>query len=625
MLEGSLYLPPTLHPTRTSLALLFYLNYHLFMSSDPPRINNPTTNADTIFSSFRANTFIAQIRLGAIPDCIPSGTVIPANSLNDTAYYTTPEELLLHPKSSILCALGLSNAVCQQALKSPKLSCPRCRSNLIRYRTPSDLLSAILSDFADKTITIIAATPANSPSNGSLTRFAERNGLCSLVTDSELTEKITLDTVTCLSSTLSSLSRIVSPLFRIPDIIFSCEVADHKKNYQAPPRTYTARGWWCNRCTHYYSAPTTDTLLSYTTKGYDLNNHGYAHLGDIYLADNISLNALLATTPNNSATSSTMPQQLGKCYKLMLRVGAGLEDVSLGQPVTTLNGYQLAKLSIVRALLNDSTKDPVNTLLRLPSAIFSKMCEGHLCELLEELKCTNEIFSPLENKPTNPTTVTLKSPTHSAHRIEKLSVALFSPPEERQKLSVVGHSLSILEPLAELLASSLNARALGLKKRDFILFGARNPPYRCHGCNGLGVVITTSAWVGSIPQVTSCAECAGVRCKAPITSVMFRGFTLTDILNAPIKDSSTVLSALPRIKNVLELLCILNLDHLPLGAPCELLTGEELRLLKIATGLAKLKTMGGELTLIIEGVTCGFSEQQLAGLRTALAQFGGEI
>jgi excinuclease UvrABC ATPase subunit len=423
-----------------------------------------------------------------------------------------------------------------------------------------------------------------------------------------------------------SLSRIISPLFQIPDVIFTSEFKTSEKIGGKSTKSYTVRGWWCDSCLNYYLAPTADTLSKYTQEGSATNMHGAPHLADIEIAPQVSVGELLTLNAANGRRQLQLPQPLAQCYDLMIRVGAGLEGISLGQAVATLSGYELAKLTIVKALLNYRHQESLATLIKLPKGVFSERHEERLREVLEEhastLRYTDNLFSESSAKPTDSRTIILKGPTSNPQRSEDVSVTLFSSVEERLRGSVVGHTLGILEPLAELFAASINARAQGLKKRDFILFGSRNPPFRCDGCNGLGVVITHDDAI-KYPQINCCTECAGARCKGPITIVAFRGMALPDILNAPIKNSAAVLSALPRIKGVLELLGKLNLDHLALGAPCELLSCEEFRLLMIAKELAKLKLKGGELILTIEGMSCGFSNQQLAGLREALHDFGG--
>ena len=90
-----------------------------------------------------------------------------------------------------------------------------------------------------------------------------------------------------------------------------------------------------------------------------------------------------------------------------------------------------------------------------------------------------------------------------------------------------------------------------------------------------------------------------------------------EILNAPLSASEDTLRALPRMKEVFELITLLSLADLPLGMPVTLLSGPQRRLLSIAHALL-VSTKTRPSVIVLEEPEVGFSERQRVALLSAI-------
>jgi excinuclease ABC subunit A len=118
-------------------------------------------------------------------------------------------------------------------------------------------------------------------------------------------------------------------------------------------------------------------------------------------------------------------------------------------------------------------------------------------------------------------------------------------------------------------------------------------------------------------HASPCHSCWGTRFKTPAREITFKGKTMWEILNAPLSASEDTLRALPRMKEVFEIVTLISLVDLPLGMPVTLLSGAQRRLLSIAHALL-VSTKIRPSVIVLEEPEVGFSERQRAAVLSAI-------
>jgi ABC-type branched-subunit amino acid transport system ATPase component len=96
--------------------------------------------------------------------------------------------------------------------------------------------------------------------------------------------------------------------------------------------------------------------------------------------------------------------------------------------------------------------------------------------------------------------------------------------------------------------------------------------------------------------------------------VTFKGKTMWEILNTPIRFSEQTLRALPKMKEVFELTTLLGLGEIALGTPTALLHTTHRRMLAIAHSILEATATKPSL-IVLEAPFVGLNEQQRAGLQ----------
>lgn len=186
-------------------------------------------------------------------------------------------------------------------------------------------------------------------------------------------------------------------------------------------------------------------------------------------------------------------------------------------------------------------------------------------------------------------------------------IPLFSVESSLSRL--VAHELGAIEPLAKLFAASHQAKMLGLSHRDFVIGQARLSPSLCGTCRGGGLVLNEEGEL--LSDVSLCPSCSGTRFSGPGRDVTFKGKTLWQILNSTIDGAAGTLHALPKMGHVVELLRILDLQHIPLGIPTALLPRATRRLFSAIRATVSATTTRPSL-IVIEEPFVGLSDQQLS-------------
>jgi excinuclease ABC subunit A len=188
-------------------------------------------------------------------------------------------------------------------------------------------------------------------------------------------------------------------------------------------------------------------------------------------------------------------------------------------------------------------------------------------------------------------------------------IPLFSVDSNLTRL--VAHDLGVNDPLAKLFASSQQAKMLGLTPRDLIIGQARVSASICRTCRGAGLLLTEEDSV--LSGASLCTSCWGARWSSPARDITFRGKTMWQLLNSPIRETAPVLRALPKMSQILELVTLLDLVDIPLGMPTSLLSRTNRRLLSVIKATISATPSRPSL-VIIEEPYVGLTEQQISGL-----------
>lgn len=164
--------------------------------------------------------------------------------------------------------------------------------------------------------------------------------------------------------------------------------------------------------------------------------------------------------------------------------------------------------------------------------------------------------------------------------------------------SVVASYLGIFDYFRDLLAKTLSAQKLGMKKGDFSFNSGK---FKCQKCGGAGSLIIADA-IPPIPPVT-CDACDGGRYDlSEIADVKYQGLNIRDMLQLTISDAATLFSYHKKINSALSLGTELGLGYLSLGQQTDTLSGGERQRIKL---LDALKSRQERLLFMLDEPTVG--------------------
>jgi hypothetical protein len=567
--------------------------------------------------SLSQEQFIASLRSGDIPEPLLDRA---RRSLRSRIVCVTPEHLLSSPQT-ILSACGLARPLCESALRSRFSTCALCGAQLHRHTSPLQLLDTLARDWRGATISLFAESP-----EASFAEWATSQGL-SLKTNTAGVQSVLLDKVASEPQASTPLGRLLRSAWALPNIRFSCVGTTGNS------RVYSPSGW-CTACNLESGTTTRANLLSLLTVGVSDAQRGAAE-SLLSLPGSCTIEQVLTQPVGEltlSADSPLLPSQRLLC-------SLSLGSLSFGTRTDALGARDLARVAIAASIL-EAQENAGHLIVDLPRAIFGDSEDKALAPLLGQaaiqrggsvigapFDSTNTILVGAHSlTSTGRRLLSFSLPTRAGNRdyalhtgelmgisqrshpasglllalrtavsdsakqeglsIHMVSIPVFEVPSAGTR--VVGETLGLLEPLAQLYAASLDARMHGLQAKDFILFGTRSPRYACTHCHGLGVTLTYRHRLPR-PLAAPCTTCGGGRCKAPISSALFRGVSFSTLLNQTIERSAETLAALSKASRVLDLVRTLGLQHMPLGMPLALLSPSERRRLRVIQALTQGK------------------------------------
>jgi excinuclease ABC subunit A len=154
------------------------------------------------------------------------------------------------------------------------------------------------------------------------------------------------------------------------------------------------------------------------------------------------------------------------------------------------------------------------------------------------------------------------------------------------------------DEIRKVFASTKESKSRGYKANRFS-FNVKGG--RCEGCQGHGL---QKIEMNFLPDLyVTCQVCGGARFNRQTLQVHYRGKSIADVLDMPVRDAVEFFQNFAQIHRVLKSLDDVGLGYLPLGQPSTTLSGGEAQRIKLATGLARAE--GGKTLYILDEPTTG--------------------
>ncbi|HIN09465.1 MAG TPA: excinuclease ABC subunit A, partial [Phycisphaerales bacterium] len=156
---------------------------------------------------------------------------------------------------------------------------------------------------------------------------------------------------------------------------------------------------------------------------------------------------------------------------------------------------------------------------------------------------------------------------------------------------------NIFDGMRTLFAKTRESKIRGYKPGRFS-FNVKGG--RCEACRGQGL---KKIEMHFLPDAyVTCEECKGTRYNTETLEVLWRGYTICDILDMTIEEAASTFANHGRIERMLNCLKDVGLDYLTLGQPSTTLSGGEAQRIKLASELG-VKTNNHTLYVLDEPTT----------------------
>ena len=169
----------------------------------------------------------------------------------------------------------------------------------------------------------------------------------------------------------------------------------------------------------------------------------------------------------------------------------------------------------------------------------------------------------------------------------------------------------VFDHIRTLFARTPDARAMGFTASYF----SSNLEYgRCPSCDGEGYNLFSMPF---LPDVwVKCEVCDGTGFMKEILEIRYKGKNISEVLKMTVAEAREFFKDIPRIRRILDVLCDVGLDYMPLGQPATTLSGGEAQRLKLARELIKPDT--GKTLYIMDEPTTGLHAADIKRLLDVL-------
>jgi excinuclease ABC subunit A len=169
----------------------------------------------------------------------------------------------------------------------------------------------------------------------------------------------------------------------------------------------------------------------------------------------------------------------------------------------------------------------------------------------------------------------------------------------------------LFTPLRELFAQVPEARARGYSAGRFS-FNVRGG--RCEACQGDGLIKVEMHF---LPDVyVPCDVCHGKRYNRETLEILYKGFSIHDVLDMTIEDAQKLFEPVPSIARKLDTLLDVGLSYVKLGQPATTLSGGEAQRVKLSKELSRRDT--GRTLYILDEPTTGLHFHDIEHLLVVL-------
>ena len=166
-------------------------------------------------------------------------------------------------------------------------------------------------------------------------------------------------------------------------------------------------------------------------------------------------------------------------------------------------------------------------------------------------------------------------------------------------------------PIRDWYASLPEAKARGYKPGRFS-FNVKGG--RCEACKGDGLIKIEMHF---LPDVyVTCEQCGGKRYNRETLEITWKGKTIADVLDMTVSEALEFFSAVPAVRNKLEMLQRVGLGYVKVGQPATTLSGGEAQRVKLARELSRRAT--GRTLYILDEPTTGLHFHDVAKLLDVL-------
>lgn len=179
----------------------------------------------------------------------------------------------------------------------------------------------------------------------------------------------------------------------------------------------------------------------------------------------------------------------------------------------------------------------------------------------------------------------------------------------------------VFGPIRDLFAMVPESRARGYKAGRFS-FNVKGG--RCEACEGDGVLRIEMHF---LPDVyVPCEECKGDRYNRDTLDILYKGRSISEVLNMSVEEAVVFFEAVPAVHGKLKTLEDVGLGYIKLGQQATTLSGGEAQRVKLATELAKRQT--GRTLYILDEPTTGLHAvdiDKLLRVLHRLADYGNTV
>ncbi len=137
---------------------------------------------------------------------------------------------------------------------------------------------------------------------------------------------------------------------------------------------------------------------------------------------------------------------------------------------------------------------------------------------------------------------------------------------------------------------------------------------RCETCKGAGMELIEMNFLPNV--LVDCETCMGKRYNRETLEIVFKGKSISDVLNMSVADAAEFFINIPKIYHKLKIIQDVGLGYITLGQQATTLSGGEAQRVKLAEELAKRDT--GSTVYILDEPTTGLHFEDIRQLLSVL-------